>query len=49
MFTLVAVKRVLRNVCGLKREQVTGDWNRLSKELHGLYFSPKITGVIKDR
>jgi hypothetical protein len=44
MFTLVSVDRVLRNVFGLKREEITADWKRLrKKELHGPYSSPTIT------
>ena len=44
MFTPVSVDRVLRNVFGLKREDITVDWKRLrKKELHGLYSSPTIT------
>ena len=49
MFTLVSVDRVLRNAFGPKIEEVTIDWKRPCKELHGLFSSPAITGVIKDR
>jgi hypothetical protein len=39
--------RVLRMICGPKREQVMGDWRKLqSEELHDLYSSPNITWVI---
>jgi hypothetical protein len=37
MFTLVSVDRVLGNVFGLKREEITADWKTMrKKELHGL-------------
>jgi hypothetical protein len=40
--------RVLRRIFGPKREEVAGDWRRLrNKELHNLYASPNIIGVIK--
>jgi hypothetical protein len=31
-----------------KREEVMGGWRKLhNEELHNLYFSPDITGVVK--
>jgi hypothetical protein len=41
--------RVLRRIFGSsKREEVAGGWRRLyNEELHNLYASPNIIGVIK--
>jgi hypothetical protein len=40
--------RVLRRTFGLKRDEVTGDWRKLSNEkLHNLYSSPNIFRMIK--
>jgi len=40
--------RVLRNVFGPKRDEVTGEWRRLQiEELYDLYLSPGIIQVIK--
>jgi hypothetical protein len=37
--------RVLLDVFGPKRDEVTGDWKRLySENLHGLYYSPNLFG-----
>jgi hypothetical protein len=34
--------RVLRRICGPKREEMLGGWGRMcNEELHKLYFSPK--------
>jgi hypothetical protein len=42
--------RVLRRICGPKRDEVTGGWRKLhNEELHGLYSSPSIVWVIKAR
>jgi hypothetical protein len=42
--------RVLRRICGPKRDKVTGDWRKLhNEELHNLYSSPSIIRVIKSR
>ena len=39
---------MLRNIFGLEKEEVTGGWRKLHKEeLHDLYFSLNIVGVIK--
>jgi hypothetical protein len=39
--------RVLRRIFGPEREE-DGSWRKLDNdELHGLYFSPNIIGVIK--
>jgi hypothetical protein len=41
---------VLRKIFGPKRDVVTGEWRRLlNEELHDLYSSPNISGVIKSR
>jgi hypothetical protein len=35
--------RVLRRICGPKRDEVTGEWKKLhNEELHILYSSPNI-------
>jgi hypothetical protein len=42
--------RVLRKICGPKRNKVTGEWRKLhDEELSDLYFSPFIVQVIKLR
>jgi hypothetical protein len=42
--------RVLRRIFGPKRDEATSDWRKLhNKELHGLYFSPSIIGILKSR
>jgi hypothetical protein len=42
--------RVLRRIFGPRREEVAGGWRRLrSEELHNLYSSPNIIGVIKSK
>jgi hypothetical protein len=42
--------RVLRRVFGPKRDEVTGEWRKLHKEvLHDLYSSPSIIRIIKSR
>jgi hypothetical protein len=42
--------RVLRRIFGPKKDEVTGGWRKLhDEELHGLYSSPSIVGVIKAR
>jgi hypothetical protein len=42
--------RVLREIRGPKREEVTGDWRQLhNEELNDLYCSPNIVRVIKSR
>jgi hypothetical protein len=41
---------VLRRIFGPKRDEMTGGWRELhNEELHGLYSSPSIIGVIKAR
>jgi hypothetical protein len=40
--------RVLRKICGPKREKVTVEWRRLHhEELHDLYSSPSIIRMIR--
>jgi hypothetical protein len=40
--------RVLRRICGPKRDEVTGEWRKLhSEELHNLYSSPDIIRQVK--
>jgi hypothetical protein len=42
--------RMLRKVCGHKRDEVTGEWRKLRNEqLCDLYCSPDIARVIKSR
>ncbi|KAJ4439505.1 hypothetical protein ANN_07629 [Periplaneta americana] len=42
--------KVLRKICGAKRDEVTGEWRKLhNAELHALYSSPDIIRNIKSR
>ena len=42
--------RVLRRICGPKKDGVTGEWRKLhNEELNDLYCSPNIVRVIKSR
>jgi hypothetical protein len=42
--------RVLRRICGPKRDEVTGEWKKLhSEELRNLHSSPNIIRQIKSR
>ncbi|KAJ4450915.1 hypothetical protein ANN_02349 [Periplaneta americana] len=42
--------KVLRKICGAKRDEVTGEWRKLhNTELHALYSSPDIIRNIKSR
>ena len=42
--------RVLRRICGPKKDGVTGEWRKLhNEELNDLYSSPNIVRVIKSR
>jgi hypothetical protein len=42
--------RVLRRICGPKRDEVMGDWRKLhNEELHNLYSSPDIIRQVKSR
>jgi hypothetical protein len=42
-------KRVLRKSFGPKRDEVTGEWRKLHKDLHDLYSSPSIIRIMKTR
>jgi len=42
--------KVLRRICGSKRDEVTGEWRKqLKEELNDLYFSTNIVRVTKSR
>jgi hypothetical protein len=42
--------RVLRGLCGPKRDEVTGDWRKLyNEELHNLCSWPNLVRIIKSR
>jgi len=42
--------RVLRRICGRKRDEVTGEWRKIhNEEPNDLYSSPDIVWVIKTR
>ena len=41
--------RVLRRICGHKRDDVKREWRKLRNELNDLYFSPNIIWVMKSR
>jgi hypothetical protein len=42
--------RVLREIFGPKKDEVTGEWRRLHKEdLYAVYFPPNIVRAIKSR
>jgi hypothetical protein len=42
--------RVLKNIFGPKRDEVTGEWRKLhNEELRDLYSSPSIIRIIKTR
>jgi hypothetical protein len=42
--------RVVRNIFGPERDEVTGGWRKLhNEELHNLYSSPSIIRMIKPR
>jgi hypothetical protein len=42
--------RLLRRIFGPKKDEVTGGWRKLhNEELHNLYSSPSIIGMIKSR
>jgi hypothetical protein len=46
----VSENRALRKIFGPMRDEVTGEWKKLSnEELNDLYCSPSITRVIKSR
>jgi hypothetical protein len=43
-------RRVLRRIFGPRRDEVTGEWEKLhNKELRDLYSSPSIIPMIKSR
>jgi hypothetical protein len=42
--------RLLRRICGPKRDEVAGEWRTLhNEELRGLYSKPNIIRIIKSR
>jgi hypothetical protein len=41
--------KVLRRICGPKREEVAGGWRRLHNDFHNLYTSPYFIKVTKAR
>ena len=42
--------KVLREIFGAKRDEITGEWNKLhNAELHALYSLPNIIGNLKSR
>jgi hypothetical protein len=42
--------RVLRRIFGPRRDEVTGEWEKLhSEELYDLYSSPSIIRIMKSR
>jgi hypothetical protein len=42
--------RVLRSIFGPKRDEMTGGWRKVNnEELHSLYSSPSIIGLIASR
>jgi hypothetical protein len=46
----VLENRVLRRICGLKWDEVKGEWRKLhNEELHDLYSLPSIIRIIKSR
>jgi hypothetical protein len=46
----VSENRALRRIFGPKRDEVAGGWRKLhNEELHNLYSSPSIIGMIKSR
>jgi hypothetical protein len=47
---MVFANRVVRRIFGTKRNGVKGGWRKLhNEELHNLYSSPSIIGIIKSR
>ena len=46
----VVKNRMLRNIFGPKRDEVTGEWRKLhNEELNDLYSLPNIVRVVKSR
>jgi len=42
--------RGFRKICGLKRDEMAGEWRRLhNEELHVLYDSPDVVKIMKWR
>jgi hypothetical protein len=48
---MVIENRVLRRILGLKRDEVTGEWEKKlhNEELCDLYSSPSIIRIIKSK
>jgi len=42
--------RVLREIVGIKREEMTGEWRKLhNEELQDLYYSPNVIRAMQSR
>jgi hypothetical protein len=41
--------KVLKRIFGMKRDQMTGGWMKLHKDLHYLYYSPSIIRKMKPK
>ena len=42
--------KILRKICGDKRDEITGEWRKLhNAELHALYSLPNIIRNLKQR
>ena len=42
--------KILRKIIGAKRDEITGEWRKLSNaELHALYSSPNIIRILESR
>jgi hypothetical protein len=46
----ISENRMLRKICGMKRDKIIGGWSKLhNAELHNLYSSPNIFKIVKPR
>jgi hypothetical protein len=39
--------KLLRRIFGLERGEVSGGWRKLREELHNLYSSPNVIGMVR--